>query len=90
MSKEEEQTKKAPKNEEKKKETKPAKEKEQDKGKTNPRPYAYIEDFILSAIPEYTLTTIQVDGFRAYMQGKHFLKNEKEFIEYLDRYLGKE
>lgn len=54
------------------------------------RPYAHIEDFLLTAKEVYKLDSGKMLGFRAYMQGKHYLKEEKDFIPHMDKYLGKE
>lgn len=51
-------------------------------------PMVHIEDFLFYAKPEYELHPMQVEGFKAYMVGKHYLPNFDEFTHYLDQYLN--
>lgn len=59
------------------------------KAKPQAKPYAHIDDFLRAAKPVYGLDNLTVAGFKAYMTGKHYLENEKDFIPHLDKYLGK-
>lgn len=58
-----------------------------DKTKPKKKSFANIDDFIKSATPRYGLSQMQIAGFKGYMQGKHLLKDEKEFLVYLEKYL---
>lgn len=51
--------------------------------------YAHIDTFLDTAISWFGLTQYQVPGFKAYMQGKFYQKTEKDFIPYLEKYLGR-
>lgn len=57
------------------------------KTKPKKKSFANIDDFIKSATPRYGLSQMQIAGFKGYMQGKHLLKDEKEFLVYLEKYL---
>ena len=51
--------------------------------------YVDIETFIQASQLHFGYTDGQAEGFRAYMLGKHYQKHEKDFIPYLEKYLGK-
>lgn len=53
------------------------------------KPLAHIDDFLRVAKGDYNLTSMQVAGFKGYMQGKFYLKEEKDFVAPLEKYLGK-
>lgn len=53
------------------------------------KPLAHIDDFLRVAKGDYNLTSMEVAGFKGYMQGKFYLKEEKDFVAPLEEYLGK-
>lgn len=53
------------------------------------KPYADIFTFLDTAENYFGLTSGQVEGFKAFMQGKYYQHAEQDFIPYLEQYLGK-
>lgn len=51
--------------------------------------YAHIDTFINTAKIHFGMSDAQVAGFKAFMHGKFYQYNEKDFIPYLEKYLGK-
>lgn len=52
--------------------------------------YVHIDTFLSTAKALFNLPESQVAGFRAYMAGRSYLYDEKDFLPYLEKYLGKE
>ncbi|AFV80911.1 hypothetical protein O151_gp158 [Staphylococcus phage vB_SauM_Remus] len=52
--------------------------------------YVHIDTFLKTAQTLFNMKESQVAGFKAYMEGKHYLFNEKDFIPFLEKYLGRE
>lgn len=52
--------------------------------------YVHIDTFLSTARTLFNLPESQVAGFKAYMSGKSYLYDERDFIPYLEKYLGKE
>lgn len=51
--------------------------------------YAHIDNFIEVAKIMFGLSPGQAEGFRVYMNGKHYQYEDKDFVPYLEEYLGK-
>lgn len=51
--------------------------------------YVDIDTFIQASQLHFGYTDGQAEGFKAFMVGKHYQKNERDFIPYLEEYLGK-
>jgi hypothetical protein len=72
------------------------KEKEEPKPKAKPKakkkekikPYVHIDTFLLTAVPLYSLTRVQAQGFKALMNGSHYQRDEKVFLNKLKTYLN--
>lgn len=58
--------------------------------KSNFTGYVHIDTFLKTAQTLFSMKESQVAGFKAYMEGKHYLYNERDFIPFLERYLGRE
>jgi hypothetical protein len=63
--------------------------KEEPKPRKKLKPYVHINDFLSSAKHVYSLNSMQVSGFKAYMAGEHYQRGEAVFRERLEQYLGK-
>lgn len=50
--------------------------------------YVHIDTFLETARVLYSMNDVQVQGFRAYMQGSHYQKGDVAFVPYLEKYLG--
>lgn len=64
--------------------------KEKPKPKKVAKKSVHIDEFIETVRPLYDLNVGKANGFRAYMQGNHYLASLDEFMPYLERYLGKD
>jgi hypothetical protein len=53
-----------------------------------PKPYVHIDTFLQTAISLYGLTAVQAAGFKARMQGRHYQRDEKVFLEELKKHLS--
>lgn len=55
------------------------------------KPLVHIDSFIeaVTNLDDYTLSSMQISGFKAYMVGNHYMQTLQEFIPYLDKYLGR-
>ncbi len=51
--------------------------------------YVSIDTFLETAITLYGLSRVQIAGFKGYMRGKFYQKKDKDFVPYLNKYLGK-
>lgn len=51
--------------------------------------YVHIDTFIELAKVMFGLTGGQAEGFKVYMNGKHYQYEDKDFLPYLEEYLGK-
>ena len=51
--------------------------------------YADIDTFINSAQPVFKFSDGEAKGFKAYMEGKYYQRSERDFIPYLESYLGR-
>lgn len=49
----------------------------------------HVDTFLETARVLYDLTNLQVAGFKGYMQGNFYQVEDKDFIPYLEKYLGK-
>lgn len=61
----------------------------QQKPETKTRRYAHIDDFIKTAKPYFEIKQGEIEGFKVFMVGKFYQYDEKDFIPYLEEYLGK-
>lgn len=52
------------------------------------KPYVHIDTFLQTAIPYYELSNVQAAGFKAHMNGRHYLQDEQIFVEELKKYLN--
>lgn len=52
--------------------------------------YVHIDLFLETARQLYEMNTLEVQGFRAYMTGKHYQKKITDYVPHLEKYLGKE
>jgi hypothetical protein len=68
-------------------EKKKVKAKEEPK-KTLPKSYTHIDTFLQTAVPMYNLSNVQAAGFKAKMQGKHYQRDEKVFIDALKEHFN--
>lgn len=50
--------------------------------------YVHIDTFLDTARILFTMSEVQVQGFRAYMAGNHYQKGDEAFVPYLKKYLG--
>ena len=50
--------------------------------------YADIDTFIDSAQPVFKFSDGEAKGFKAFMEGKYYQRSERDFIPYLESYLG--
>lgn len=51
-------------------------------------PYVHVDTFLDTARVIYGMDNMQVEGFKAYMEGNQYQKGEKAFLPYLNEYLG--
>lgn len=51
--------------------------------------YIHIDTFIDTAKTVFELSEGQCEGFKALMAGKHYQFSERDFLPYLEEYLGK-
>lgn len=51
--------------------------------------YSDIDTFIDSAQPVFKFSDGEAKGFKAYMEGKYYQRSERDFIPYLESYLGR-
>lgn len=60
----------------------------QEKKEQKPAPveYIHVDTFLQSAQPHFKLSNMQVQGFRAYMQGRQYQLSEQVFIDELKKY----
>lgn len=56
--------------------------------KTLPKSYTHIDTFLQTAVPMYNLSNVQAAGFKAKMQGKHYQRDEKVFIDALKEHFN--
>lgn len=63
--------------------------KKNDKPVTPFKGYADIDTFLANAKILFGLSGANAEGFKAYMHGKHYQYDERDFIPYLEEYLGK-
>lgn len=49
----------------------------------------HIDTFLNTAKDLYNLSTLQIAGFKAYMAGQLYQPSDKDFLPYLNKYLGK-
>lgn len=52
------------------------------------KPYVHIDTFLQTAIPYFGLSNVQAAGFKAHMNGRHYLQDEQIFVEELKKYLN--
>lgn len=50
--------------------------------------YVHIDTFLETARILYAMNEVQVQGFRAYMNGNHYQKGDEAFVPHLKKYLG--
>jgi hypothetical protein len=74
--------------ENKKEEIKPKKSKAADKKPEPPKPYVHIDTFLQTAVPMYGLNSMQAQGFKARMNGRHYQTDEQVFLKELKAYLN--
>lgn len=53
-----------------------------------PVSYTHIDTFMQTAAPMYNLSSVQVAGFKAKMQGKHYQRDQKVFIDALKEHFN--
>jgi len=53
-----------------------------------PKSYTHIDTFLQTAVPLYNLSNVQAAGFKAKMQGKHYQRDEKVFIDALKEHFN--
>lgn len=71
------------------KKEKPAKKKSKKKQKRKPiKPYVHIDTFLQTAVQMYELSNVQAQGFKSRMNGRHYQRDEKVFINELKKYLN--
>lgn len=58
------------------------------KEKKKPIRYTHIDTFLQSAIPIFKISKVQAQGFKARMNGRHYQKDEKVFVDELKQYLN--
>lgn len=67
--------------------------KKETKNQQNPfsqtKRYAHVDEFVKTAKSYFQLSQGEVEGFKVFMVGKSYQYNEKDFIPYLEEYLGK-
>lgn len=51
--------------------------------------YVHIDTFLETARTLFEMKNTQVAGFKAYMEGSHYLFSEQEFLPHLEKYLGR-
>ncbi|AFN38128.1 hypothetical protein phi_Fi200W_ORF073 [Staphylococcus phage Fi200W] len=51
--------------------------------------YVHIDTFLDTAKTLFNMRDSQVAGFKAYMEGSHYLFSEQEFLPSLEKYLGR-
>jgi outer membrane biosynthesis protein TonB len=73
----------APKEEEKPKTTKAKAPK-----KKPLKPYVHIDTFLQTAMPFFGLSSVQAQGFKSRMNGKHYQRDEQVFVTELRKYLN--
>lgn len=56
--------------------------------KTLPKSYVHIDTFMQTAIPMYNLSRVQAAGFKAKMQGQHYQRDQKVFIDALKEHFN--
>ncbi len=67
----------------------PVKKKEEPKKKPKVlKPYIHIDIFLQTAIPFYGLSSMQANGFKNRMNGKHYQRDEQVFVDELKKYLN--
>lgn len=52
------------------------------------KPYVHIDTFLKTAIPIYKMTSMQAQGFKSLMNGRHYQREERIFIDELKKYLN--
>lgn len=52
------------------------------------KPYVHIDTFLQTATQLYGLSRVQQSGFKAYMTGKHYQRDEEVFLKALKSYLN--
>lgn len=50
--------------------------------------YVHIDTFLETAKVIYSMNSIQVSGFKAFMQGNHYQLGDNAFVPHLKKYLG--
>lgn len=55
---------------------------------SKPKPYIHIDTFLQTAIQLYGLSRVQVAGFKAHMEGKHYQQDEMVFVKELKAYFN--
>lgn len=53
------------------------------------KPLVHIDKFLAAIAPSYNLSGMHMSGFKAYMQGNHYMKTLQDFVPHLDKYLGR-
>lgn len=51
--------------------------------------YVHIDTFLHTAQIMFDMKESQVAGFKAFMHGKYYMFDDREFIPYLEEYLGR-
>lgn len=51
--------------------------------------FADLDTFIETAKIAFGVSEGQAQGFKAFMEGKYYQRSERDFIPYLEAYLGK-
>lgn len=49
----------------------------------------HVEQFLGTAKYLYEMDSMQENGFKGFMQGQQYQPTEKDFVPYLEKYLGK-
>lgn len=62
--------------------------KEQNSKKKAIKPYVHINTFLQTAVPLYGMSNMQAQGFKSRMNGRHYQRDEKVFMEELKKYLN--
>lgn len=52
------------------------------------KPYIHIDTFLQTAVPLFSLSNVQAQGFKARMNGRHYQRDEQVFVDELKSYLN--
>lgn len=69
---------------------KPSKKEPKQEQVHKPKGYVHVDTFLAYAGVLYGLSKYQLAGFKAFMAGKEYQHEDKDFVPFLEKYIGKE